>query len=78
MATDRRSELQDFQKFLASHLAKEGPVPSLDECFESWREHREVLAAIREGLAESEAGLGRPYREVIDELLARTRAASAS
>lgn len=78
MTTDTRSELQDFQKFVAVQLAKEGPVPSLDECLELWREQREVLAAIRQGLAEAEAGLGRPYREVIDELLARHRAASAT
>jgi hypothetical protein len=78
MATDTRSELQDFQKFVASQLTNEGPVPSPDECVELWREQREDLAAIRQGLAEADAGLGRPYREVIDELLARDRAASTT
>lgn len=78
MATDTRSELQDFQTFLARQLAKEGPVPSPEECISLWREHCEVLAAVRQGLGEAEAGLGRPYREVIDELLARDRAASTT
>lgn len=68
MATDTRTELQDFQAFLARQLANEGPPPSPEECVSLWRERCEVLAAVREGLAEAEAGLGRPYEEVIDEL----------
>lgn len=78
MATDTPCELQDFREFLSSQLAKEGPVPSPEECVGLWRERCEVLAAVRQGHAEAEAGLGRPYREVIDELLARTQAASTS
>lgn len=77
MATDTRNELQDFQAFLAVQLAKEGSPPSPEECVELWREHKDSLAQILQGLAEAEAGLGRPYREVIDELRARSRAANA-
>lgn len=77
MATDSRSELQDFQVFLARQLAKEGPVPSPEECVGLWRERCEVLAAVRQAHAEVEAGLGRPYEELIDELRSLDRAANA-
>jgi len=75
MATDARADLQDFQAFLALQLAKDGAPPSPEECVGLWRERSEVLAAVREGLAEVEAGLGRPYEEVLDELMSRHAAA---
>jgi predicted transcriptional regulator len=68
MATDTRSELQDFQKFLANQLAKEGPVPSLEACTQLWRERSEVLAAVHEGLADVEAGRTQPLDDFLDEL----------
>lgn len=77
MATDTRSELQDFQAFLVRQLAKEGPMPSPEECVALWRERCEVLAAVREGLEDVAAGRVRPYEEVIEELRALHRSAPA-
>ena len=63
-----RSALQDFHAFIGRELAKDGPVPSPEECVLLWRERCEVLAAVREGLADVEAGRTRPMEELLAEL----------
>jgi predicted transcriptional regulator len=68
MVTDTRSERQDFQKYLAIQLAKEGPVPSPEACAQLWRERSEGVAAVREGLADVDAGRTQPLDEFLNEL----------
>ena len=40
----------------------------LRRALEAWVDQREVVAAVREGIEDAEAGRTRPWREVIDEL----------
>lgn len=68
MATDTRTELSDFHVFVGRQLAKEGPAPSPEACIQLWRERREVLSAVREGLADVEAGRTQPLDDFLDEL----------
>lgn len=46
----------------ASGRLDSAPIQSPEECAAFWTEPREAIEAIKEGLAEAEAGLGIPYR----------------
>lgn len=46
---------------------------SPEEALARWREQEETIAAIREGLADVEAGRVRPVEDVIRELRAATK-----
>ena len=76
MDNPERSELERFHTFVGRQLESADPPRTLAECLALWQEHCEVLAAIREGLADAEAGLGRPFREVLDEIQAQHHAAN--
>ena len=65
-------ELAGFTQF-ALERVNNGGVESLEECLLLWRERAEVNAAIRRGLAEADAGLGRPLRDFIAEFRERHR-----
>jgi predicted transcriptional regulator len=69
------SELEDFHRFARQRLRTER-AESLEELCDLWRiehpsaeERADIDAAIRQGLADIEAGRGRPAMEITDELL---------
>lgn len=72
MSTNRKSELQAFHEFLAGMLQAGQTDMSPEECVAWWRQIQEEMdesvAAIREGLAETEAGGGQRLEDVLQEL----------
>lgn len=57
MSTSQISGLESFHRFIRKRLAsKTTELISPEEALELWREEQESLAAIREGLADIEAG----------------------
>jgi hypothetical protein len=75
MSLKRIDDPQAFREFLDAQLADGGANLTLDEVLALWEcenqteaERAETLAAIREGLADVEAGRVRPAREAIAEL----------
>ena len=71
MATDVTADLKEFRDFVDRQLGRGGPTPSPEECVRLWRERQEVNAAIREGLEQMRAGLGRPLEEFAAEFRRR-------
>jgi predicted transcriptional regulator len=74
MATDTRSELQDFQSFISRQLDNAGPAPSPEACLQLWRERFEVLEAVEEGMADAAAGRTQSLEEFLEELHSWTNA----
>ena len=75
MATDRANDLKAFRDFADQQLSNGGADLTLEEALGLWEyenqteeERADTLAAIREGLADVEAGRVRPAREAIAEL----------
>ena len=69
--TVTQKELDAFYRFASDRLRSEGQPLSLDDLLIEWesrRDREEVNAAIREGLADVEAGRHRPAAEVMEEL----------
>jgi predicted transcriptional regulator len=65
------STLESFHEFVARQLASGTAAQmSPEQALARWREREESLAAIREGLADVEAGRTRPAEEVLRELRA--------
>lgn len=66
-----KDQLDSFHRFAVDRLDK-GPADlELDELLGEWydkRERDDVNAVVRQGLADIESGLGRPAREVTEEL----------
>ncbi|MFN0018523.1 MAG: hypothetical protein ACKVP0_09705 [Pirellulaceae bacterium] len=63
-------ELNNFHQFALDSLRTRDEYVSLENLLEIWRaqkEREEVNAAIREGLADIEAGRYRPAAEVMEE-----------
>jgi len=75
-----RIELEDFRRFAETQLCVDGVSQSLEECLHRWRSshqnHQDSVAAIRESIADEEAGRLRPL-SVIDEEIRRERGYSA-
>jgi hypothetical protein len=67
MPKDPPSDLFAFHQFVGKQLELSGPLPTPEECLQLWRERCEVIEAIREGLAEADAGLGIPLEEFLRE-----------
>ena len=64
--------LAEFHKFVGQQLSHPGAASmSPEEALARWREHQETLEAVREGLADIDAGRTRPVEELIQELKAR-------
>jgi len=64
--------LAEFHKFVGQQLQHaEAPLMSPEEALARWRDQQETLAAIREGLADIEAGRTRPVEVTLRELKAR-------
>lgn len=75
MATERANDLQAFRDFLDAKLSNSGGDLTPQECLELWEvenqteeERGETLEAIRQGLADVDAGRTRPAEDVIREL----------
>lgn len=63
--------LENFHQFLGQQLASEAAAQmSPEQALALWREREESVAAIREGLADVEAGRTRPAEDVLRELRA--------
>ena len=63
--------LANFHQFVGQQLASEDAAQMSPELAVAiWREREETLAAIREGLADVEAGLTYPAEDFIRELRA--------
>jgi len=66
-------ELIEFNAFAAKHIADES-AESLEDVFQAWREsreHTEELEGIRQGIAQANAGLGKPLEEFMDDCCRR-------
>lgn len=75
MITERANDLIAFKGFIEQKLANGEVGLTLEEALDLWEyenqsdeERRETLEAIRQGLADVEAGRVRPAREAIAEL----------
>lgn len=66
-----QAQVDSFHRFASEKLAGGGSDLSWDELFIQWRsisEREEVNAAIREGLADVEAGRCQPAVEAMEEI----------
>lgn len=71
MPTPQINALANFHQFVGQQLASEDAAQMSPELAVAiWREREETLAAIREGLADVEAGRTFPAEDVIRELRA--------
>ncbi len=74
MSTSSPTLLESFHEFVGRQLASSAVEQmSPEEALARWREQEETIAAIREGLADVEAGRVRPVEDVIRELRATTK-----
>jgi predicted transcriptional regulator len=67
-------QIESFRRFALERLTNRGPDVEFDELVFEWQESlvREAIDAdIRQGLADIDAGLGRPAREVSREIARR-------
>ena len=65
-----QEQLDEFHRFASEKLSNGGGELSWPELLRLWqacREREEVNAAIRQGIEEMDAGLGRPLDEFMDE-----------
>jgi hypothetical protein len=70
-------QLTSFQRF-AEHVVSNGGADSFDELLQRWQaeeEYLEVEAAVKQGLREIDASLGRPANEFLDEFCRRNNIA---
>lgn len=64
--------LAEFHKFVGEQLQSvDASLLSPEEVLARWRERQSTLNAIREGLADIDAGRTRPVEDLLDELRAR-------
>ncbi len=69
MPTPQLNTLANFHQFVGQQLASEDAAQMSPELAVAiWREREETLTAIREGLADVEAGRTFPAEDVIHEL----------
>lgn len=69
MSAPAITALKSFHRFLGQLLKTEAALHvSPVMAVALWRDREDTLAAIREGLADIEAGRTRPVEEVIDEM----------
>lgn len=78
MPTDRVNDLPAFKAFLNEKLPKNGTNLTVDEALALWelenqteQEREETLEAIRQGLADVEAGRTRPFEAFDHEFRAK-------
>lgn len=76
MASLHPTTLESFHQFLGRQLASDAADQMTPEqALILWREREAAVAAIREGLADVEAGRVRPADEVLAELRAESNEA---
>lgn len=66
-----REELDQFHQFAIEQISHSGSPLKFDDLVTTWRQLRErveVQKKLQEALAEMDAGLGRPAREVMEEI----------
>jgi hypothetical protein len=72
MQSSTLSEVEAFRDFLNDRIRCGDVDESVEECVQQWRQLRqptdESISAVCQGLAEAKAGLGRPFREVLEDL----------
>ncbi len=71
MSTQSPSDAEAFYSFLGLSLQQGGRETPPEALLRKWRAEREfeeTCEAIRQGIADMEAGLGRPAKEVFAEL----------
>lgn len=64
-------QLDEFHRFARERLSQGEPELSIEDCLRLWRarvEYEETVAAVRQGVADIEAGRGRPFAEVDAEI----------
>ena len=71
MATEIQTELTDFYQFVGQQVAARNVRISPEQAVALWRHRQEENEAIREGLADVEAGRTRPVEEFIAEFRQR-------
>ena len=78
MTTQRANDLRAFRQYIDQQLTNGGAEMTLDDALLNWEfenqtdeERAETLEAIREGLADVEAGRTRPAEDVIRDLCRR-------
>ena len=72
MSTQHRTDAEAFQLFLAEQVAGGAKDRSPEDLVRLWREREresvDAIRAVREGLADVEAGCVYPFAEVNDEI----------
>jgi hypothetical protein len=75
MGTERINDVRAFRSFLDEKLSRCGNALTLDEALELWEfenltdaERQDTLQAIRQGLADVDAGRTRPAEDVVRDL----------
>jgi predicted transcriptional regulator len=66
-----REDLDQFHQFAAKRLADELATVSLDDLYAQWHDHRhrdEVNRAIRQGLADVDAGRFQPADQAMEKI----------
>ena len=71
MATETQTELTEFYQFLGQQVADCNVKLSPEQAVALWRHRQVENEAIREGLADVEAGRTRPIEEFIEEFRQR-------
>lgn len=72
MSATTTNPLAEFHKFVGEQLLEaDASLVSPEDVLARWRERQSTLAAIREGLADIDAGRTRPVEELLEELRAR-------
>ncbi|MCZ6794554.1 MAG: hypothetical protein O7J95_13170 [Planctomycetota bacterium] len=75
MSAQSPTELETFQQFLSEHLASGDTGLSPEELVRLWRarqdEYAEAVEAVREGVADMEAGRTRPLEDAAEEIRRR-------
>ena len=71
MATETQCELTDFYQFVGQQVADRNVKMSPEQAVALWRHRQAELAAIREGLADVEAGRTIPLDEHIRRMRER-------
>lgn len=69
--SDTQQLLEDFHQFALGRLSQGQSELELDDLMLQWydsKESEQINATIRQGLADMDAGLGKPASDVSDEL----------
>jgi|GEM_PF-2278649 len=71
MSSTASSELTNFRDYLDKRIADANSELTPEDALRGWREQQNTVRAIREGLADADAGRVRPAEDLLDELRAR-------